>query len=751
MRITRTVKEPVKKPAETAAPLLSIGMIFKNEIRCLERCMKSLQPLRDTIPCELVMADTGSDDGSREVAERYADILFDFPWINDFSAARNAVMDRCSGEWYLSIDCDEWLDEDLSDLVRFLQGEEKSKNISSGLTVRNYTTKELDSYSDMLGIRMVRLDTGVRYHGEIHESLDFGQRRRTLFALKTVLHHDGYVVEGGPGGRAKHDRNMALLEPQVEKDPKNLRVLLECVESSRDEGERRRYLHRAVDCVKEKAAFWEMYGPPILRYYVLETLNEQRASEASERAELCREWFPDSPFTTIDVAYLMVRSLFIDEKYKELIPWGDRYLKNLAEYRGGNKGMLQAIIFGTLMMTSPVNEREVRILLADAYFHEKRYEEALNTLKELEISELSVEFLRNYVGILMNLQSQSDLDLSHSVRRLWDAVSAPGLPEKRSRELQRAVAVAAGHAFSRSWREKEDTNGQRHAYTLFLPLEDKSETGLAAAMLETEDPAALTEKLLTVEDWSKLTIHALAHALERGVSFPLPGKSLTVEEMDELADRMRKTGDVASLAVESAGRTGTPAELCWSRGLLLSAMREEAERQLQTKKLLESAEITDEVEEDVVQVQRSIETIRVFAEVERKFLPAYYAPGMLTEDNLPLLPPMHRFGWHCVRAFDALDAGDTLGYVRSLKAGLASCEIMQPVVEFLTEHTPELQTPPPDAELRELAEKVKALLAAYPPDDPAVAALKESPAYQRVAHLIEGTGPLETRGQNMEE
>ena len=79
-------------------PLLSIGMIFKNEVRCLERCLHSLQPLREAVPCQLVMADTGSDDGSREIAAQYADVLFDFPWVNDFSAARNAVLDRCTGD-----------------------------------------------------------------------------------------------------------------------------------------------------------------------------------------------------------------------------------------------------------------------------------------------------------------------------------------------------------------------------------------------------------------------------------------------------------------------------------------------------------------------------------------------------------------------------------------------------------------------------------------------------------------------------
>lgn len=737
MRINRVIKEA----AGPEKPLLSIGIIFKNEIRCLERCMKALQPLRDAIPCELVMADTGSDDGSREIAEKYADILFDFPWIHNFAAARNAVMDRCSGEWYFSIDCDEWLDEDVSDLVKFLQGKEKNENISGGLTVRNYTTKELDAYSDMLGIRLIRMDLGIRYRGEIHESFDFGQRRRTLFAVKTVLHHDGYVVEGGPGGREKQDRNMALLEKQVEEKPKDLRILMECVESSRDEAERRRYLHRGVACVKEKVAFWEMYGPPLMRYYVLEALNEQQFSEVAERAELCREWFPDSPFTNIDTAYLTARGLFSDEKYAELIPWGERYLDNLAEYRSGNKNMLQAIIFGTLMMTTPVNEREVRIILADAYFQEKLYEKALDALKELEISELSVELLRNYVGILMNLQSQSNLDLSGSIRHLWDAITAPSIPEKRSLELQRAVAVAAGHGFMRSWQEAEDNSGGRHAYTLFLPLEGRCEIGLAAAVLETEDPAALTEKLSAVEDWEKVSIHALAYALERGIPFPLPGKKLTIEEMDRLADRMSKTGDVASYAVESSSRGGTLEELCWSRSLLLSAMREEAEHQRQAKKLLESAEAMVDVEEDVVQVQRSMETIRVFAEVERAFQAAYYTPEMRTEENLPMLPPMHRFGWHCARAFDALDAGDALGCVSALKAGLSTCESMQPVVEFLLEHIPALKIGEPPKELLELAEKVRAMLEAYTPDDPAVAELKASPVYQRVAPLIEGQPP----------
>ena len=87
-------------------PDLSVAIIFKNESRCLERCLKSLQPLRERLSLQIVMADTGSTDGSREIAARYADVLIDFPWINDFAAARNATLEHCTGRWTLVIDCE---------------------------------------------------------------------------------------------------------------------------------------------------------------------------------------------------------------------------------------------------------------------------------------------------------------------------------------------------------------------------------------------------------------------------------------------------------------------------------------------------------------------------------------------------------------------------------------------------------------------------------------------------------------------
>ena len=185
--------------------------------------------------------------------------------------------------------------------------------------------------------------------------------------------------------------------------------------------------------------------------------------------------------------------------------------------------------------------------------------------------------------------------------------------------------------------------------------------------------------------------------------------------MDNLAERLVSECSLDVL-LQHAGGTGFQAP-AWRRGLTLAAVQ--------------SCSWKDE--------KQGLETARSFAQAEQEFLPSYYAPALLQPEQISILPPIHRFGFYCVQAYKALDAGDLLGYIQQLRKGLTVCEGMKPMVEFLVEHTEGIQQP--SQELLELAEKVRTLLAAYAPDDPAVAVLKQSPAYQKVAYLIEGTEP----------
>lgn len=84
---------------------VSAVLIVKNEEQMLSRCLNSVKDAEEIIVC-----DTGSEDGTVEVARQYTDKVFtDFQWCDDFAAARNHAKSKATKDWILSIDADEYL------------------------------------------------------------------------------------------------------------------------------------------------------------------------------------------------------------------------------------------------------------------------------------------------------------------------------------------------------------------------------------------------------------------------------------------------------------------------------------------------------------------------------------------------------------------------------------------------------------------------------------------------------------------
>ncbi len=63
---------------------------------------------------EAVVIDTGSTDRTREVARRFGCVLGEFPWVDHFAAARNAALDKATGDYAFWMDADDRLDDDNS-------------------------------------------------------------------------------------------------------------------------------------------------------------------------------------------------------------------------------------------------------------------------------------------------------------------------------------------------------------------------------------------------------------------------------------------------------------------------------------------------------------------------------------------------------------------------------------------------------------------------------------------------------------
>lgn len=96
---------------------ISLCMIVKNEEKVLKRCLDSVADLCE----EIIIVDTGSMDRTKEIARKYTDRIYDFQWIDDFSAARNYAFSKATQEYIYSADADEVLDEENRQRFRVLK------------------------------------------------------------------------------------------------------------------------------------------------------------------------------------------------------------------------------------------------------------------------------------------------------------------------------------------------------------------------------------------------------------------------------------------------------------------------------------------------------------------------------------------------------------------------------------------------------------------------------------------------------
>ena len=543
--------------------------------------------------------------------------------------------------------------------------------------------------------------------------------RRSVFPaaliFRTILYHDGYVGLNDESGRAKRQRNQALLEARLKEDPDNVRVLLQYIESSRPDPQHLDYIRRGLAVVESKKKEWETFGPVIYRYAVL-AARGHHLPEEEEWTARGLELFPDSFYSRIDIAFLAFIRCWENKRYKECIPWGEMYMSAIEDYDAG-RGDRVALRISTLLGASHQWRQRMFASMALACREEGQPGRAVELLEKVEVLDgnLVGEALKN----LQEWQVATNQDTSAHILRLYQRIA--GEPDgKRAEELMDAFLQTAPLAFGPDVREKEAAREDFHrcSYTLYTPLAGQCEVGTAAAVMEAEGVQELDRLLGMVENWGGFSVSALIHALEHGAAFPPAGRAMGMEEMERIARRLAQYKDrFFSMVGETASRQcgGRWHQLLWARTAVLAAVQ--------------AFDWKDQ--------RQGMALAEAFGKVMGAFVSRCYTPEVLCEENIQILPPVHQFGWYSGRAFQALESGDSVAYVKLLRAGLESCPEMKIMVEFLTEHTPQLR-PSASQELLSLAEQVRGMLAAFAPEDPAVAALKQSPVYQKVVHLIEG-------------
>lgn len=146
---------------------ISLCMIVKNEVEVLSRC---LDTIRDVVE-EIIIVDTGSTDATKKVAQQYTAKIYDFEWIDDFSAARNFAFSKATKEYILWLDADDIIAKE--DTTKLLQLKCTMNDGIDAVSMKYYLSFDAHGKPtyQIRRYRLVKRDRNFQWYGAVHEYL----------------------------------------------------------------------------------------------------------------------------------------------------------------------------------------------------------------------------------------------------------------------------------------------------------------------------------------------------------------------------------------------------------------------------------------------------------------------------------------------------------------------------------------------------------------------------------------------------
>lgn len=205
-RIIMTVDVGISKSA-----VLTLGVIAKNEEKGIEKCiLSSIEHVDDVV----VFVDDSTTDETEEIARQYTDNVFKYTWQDDFSLARNLLLEKVETEWVLFLDAHEYLNPvgDVGDIF--------SSNHDAFMCEITLDNKAI--------IRYPRLhQSRLRYEDKVHNKLvckNLGNQ-----SAFTITHDriGGQSKESTEAREAqRHDMLTRIMGKQLKENKKNIRALM---------------------------------------------------------------------------------------------------------------------------------------------------------------------------------------------------------------------------------------------------------------------------------------------------------------------------------------------------------------------------------------------------------------------------------------------------------------------------------------------------------------------------------------------
>ncbi|OGG12604.1 hypothetical protein A3D77_04675 [Candidatus Gottesmanbacteria bacterium RIFCSPHIGHO2_02_FULL_39_11] len=147
---------------------ISLIVLAKNEEINIKSCLESLKWVGD-----IIVVDTGSTDGTMEVAKRYTDKVYSFPFNGSFAEVRNFGLSKVKSDWVLVLDADETLPADAQEKINKLITSDEYDGY--WFARRNYINEKkylkYGYFYPDFQLRLFKNTSNVSYCGKIHECL----------------------------------------------------------------------------------------------------------------------------------------------------------------------------------------------------------------------------------------------------------------------------------------------------------------------------------------------------------------------------------------------------------------------------------------------------------------------------------------------------------------------------------------------------------------------------------------------------
>ena len=193
-------------------PNLSLCMIVKNEKTNLGACLNSAKDLAD----EIIIVDTGSTDGTQDIARSFGATVIQSEWKNDFSLARNDSISAAKGKWIIWLDADDRiLETDKLALKKLTEQDPDIHPKAYGILIKNTQDNGLTG-SVFNQIRIFPNRPELRFRAPVHEQiLPAIEEQNIPVEYKNIkILHTGYTDT--ETSKAKQIRNKNILETQIE-------------------------------------------------------------------------------------------------------------------------------------------------------------------------------------------------------------------------------------------------------------------------------------------------------------------------------------------------------------------------------------------------------------------------------------------------------------------------------------------------------------------------------------------------------